>query len=152
MGFDLAKVETRSRIEEGVFFPILRMDNRQPIVDDKGAELMIKLSGADASRIRSAIEEREAARKADASAKGLQVIPPQSWQEQEDERIADLVMLTEGWTDNVELDGKPFPFSKENAAMLYRRFPEIAEQMTARATSRLSFFPTEPKGSSGSPK
>ncbi len=144
MGFDLGAIETRKYAEQGVFFPILHSVTGEPIVDDKGEQLKIKISGADASRIKTAVEEREAARKAaDATEK-----PPaiqSSWQKREQDVIDDLVLLTEGWTDNIELDGQPFPFSKENAAVLYSRFPEIAEQMTRKATNRLNFMPTSAK-------
>lgn len=155
MGFDLGLIETRKHVEVGVFFPILHPKTREPLKDENGDEIKIRISGADASRIKSAVEERQAARRAAAvaaeaaaAAKGQQpgaAVVEYGWQDREKERVDDLVLLTEGWTDNVMLDGKPLPFSKENARTLYERFPEIAEQMAALATNRLNFMPTSAK-------
>lgn len=146
MGFDLAAIEMRKFAEEGVYFPILHAVTREPVVDDKGEQLKIRISGSDASRIKTAVEQREAARRAaEAVEKPGAAIVSTGWQQREQDLIDDLVLLTEGWTENFELDGQPFPFTKENAAVLYTRFPEIAEQMTQRATSRLNFMPTSAK-------
>jgi hypothetical protein len=142
VGFDLGVIETRKYAEEGVFFPVLHPKTGEPLKDDAGSEIKIKISGGDASRIKSAVEERQAARKAlDADAKKGEVVE-YNWQMREQDIVDDLVLLTEGWTDNVELDGKPLAFSKVNARILYQRFPEIAEQMSVRATNRLNFMPT----------
>lgn len=142
MGFDLAVIETRKHAEEGAFFPILNPKTKEPLIDDGGNELKIKISGADASRIKSAVEEREARRRAAIAEKPDAMAEYNHWKAREQDMIDDLVLLTEGWTDNIELDGKPFPFSKDNARELYQKFPEIAEQMTARATNRLNFMQT----------
>src|ERR1035437_9721067 len=111
MGFDLGLIETRKHAEEGVFFPILHPKTGEPLKDDDGNEIKIRISGADASRIKTAVEERQAAQKAlAADAKPGEVVE-YNWQMREQDIIDDLVLLTEGWTDNVELDGKPLPFS-----------------------------------------
>ncbi|QOZ25275.1 hypothetical protein [Bradyrhizobium sp. CCBAU 51753] len=144
MGFDLNTIEMRCHAETGVNFEILHPKTGKPIVDGDGKTLWINMSGSDASRIKSAVDERAAKREAEAKAAAAknELVPLRTWQDNEDDMIEDLVLLTNGWSDNWVLDGKPFPFSKENAAILYRRFPEIAAQMTSRVTVRLNFLPT----------
>src|SRR5581483_5428303 len=127
MGFDLSAVETRKHVEVGKYFPIKHMVTGEVLVDDKGKPLEICISGADASRIKNAVEARQKQRRAAIEAAKPGETPPDfnTWEQREQDIVDDLVLLTEGWSDNIELDGKPFPFSKENAAILYQRFPEI---------------------------
>ncbi len=154
MGFDLGQIETRKFVEEGKLFPIRRQivgedgaTTMEPVLDDKGEQLQIKISGADASRIKNAVEQRQRARRAALEAVKPGETPPDinGWEIREQDIVDDLVLLTEGWTDNFELDGKPFPFSKDNAAILYKRFPDIAQQMTEIATTRVNFLPASSK-------
>jgi hypothetical protein len=139
MGYDIGRLETKKFAEEGVDFQIVSPQG--PLSDDDGNPVTIKLGGADASRIKTAVRERQAKRRAEA-----ETLPPgtpapeYTWEMRERDTIEDLVTLTFGWSDNLELDGAPFPFSKENALELYTRFPEIAEQMTAKATNRINFM------------
>lgn len=147
MGFDLGSIETRKYAEEGVFFPIRHPKTNEPLLDDNEQPLQIKISGADASRIKNAVEKRQRDRRAALAAVKPGEPEPDfvSWEVREQDVVDDLVLLTEGWTDNIELDGKPLPFSKENAAILYKRFPEIAQQMTENATNRINFLPASSK-------
>jgi hypothetical protein len=147
MGFDLSKIESRKHAEKGKYFPIKHPVTGEPLLDDTGAPIEICISGSDASRIKSAVEARQKLRReAIAAVKPGEAQPDyNAWTVREQDMIDDLVLLTEGWTDNVELDGQPLPFSKENAAILYRRFPEIAEQMTIAATNRVNFMPASSK-------
>ena len=41
-----------------------------------------------------------------------------------------------GWSEPFEVDGQPYPFSKENAAALLARFPHFAAQISAVAPAR----------------
>jgi hypothetical protein len=146
MGFDLSKIETRKRAEEGVDFAIVDAA-KNPVLDADGKPLTIRMGGADSVRIKNVVRDRQRRRRAEveaAAAAGLPE-PEYTWEVREDEVVEDLVALTLGWSDNIELDGAPYPFSKENAEKLYRRFPELAEQMTAKASVRVNFMPTSPK-------
>jgi len=149
LGFDLGKIETRKYADEGKYFPILHPVTGEPVLDDNKKPVEILISGADASRIKNAVEERQRTRRAAVEAAANKPADQRpdynGWQTREKDMIDDLVLLTEGWTDNLELDGKPLLFSKENAAILYQRFPEIAEQMTRNATNRINFMPASPK-------
>lgn len=132
MGYDLGKMEIRKHSEEGVDFQLEHpMDG--PITDDDGKPITINLSGADSSRIKAAVRERAKLRQAQA---------PVEYDDQmrEDENIEDLVTLTNGWSDNWEMDGQPFHFSKDNAAVFYRRFPDIAAWATGKVTNRINFM------------
>lgn len=147
MGFDLGAIETRKHAEVGKYFPIRHSITNEVLVDDNKKPLEICISGADASRIKNAVEARQKARRDAIAAVKPGETPPDfnAWEVREQDVIDDLVLLTEGWSDNIELDGKPFPFSKENAAVLYKRFPEIAQQMTAIATDRVNFMQASSK-------
>ena len=50
------------------------------------------------------------------------------------------VTLTNGWSDNWEWEGKPFPFSKDNAELFFRELPEYAAWATHKVTQRLNFM------------
>lgn len=141
MGFDLAQLATRKFVEDGKDFILVNPVDGQPIADDKGEWVTINLSGAECSRIKTAVREREKARSqaAKASKDGQPEI------DQIEDQIADLVMLTNGWSANLEWDGAPFPFSKENAARLYREAPFIMEWATDKVVRRINFLPAASK-------
>jgi hypothetical protein len=141
MGYDIGRLETKKFAEQGVDFPILHPGTLLPITDGDGNPVTIRIGGADSTRIKTAVRERQALRRAenDKLPPGTP-LPEYTWEMREKDTIEDLVTLTFGWSDNLELDGQPFPFSSENALILYTRFPEIAEQMTAKATSRINFM------------
>jgi hypothetical protein len=140
MGYDIGRFESRKFADEGVDFQIVHPVSG-PVVDDDKKPVTIKLGGADSPRIKSAVRDRQAKRRA-----ATEALPPDTptpeydWKAREDDMIEDLVTLTKGWSDNLELDGAPYPFSQENALALYRRFPELAEQMTAKASNRVNFM------------
>jgi hypothetical protein len=137
MGYDIGKMEIRKFSESGIDFQVEHpMDG--PIFDDKKKALTINLSGADSSRIKAAVRERQKKQQAQVE----ETKKPIEYDDQmrEDENIEDLVTLTNGWSDNWELDGQPFPFSKDNAAKLYRRFPDIAAWATSKVTTRINFM------------
>jgi hypothetical protein len=146
MGFDLANIETRKHAEAGKFFPVRHPVTAEPLLDDDKKPIEICISGADASRIKNAVEARNRARReAIAAAKPGEAAGYNGWETREQDTIDDLVLLTEGWSDNIVLDGKPLPFSKDNARILYTRFPEIAQQMTEIATNSINFMPASSK-------
>ncbi len=130
MGFDIGRFESKKFAEEGVDFQL-----------DNGLPVTIKLGGADSARIKAAVRERQKRRRDEAERLPAGVAAPEyDWKMREDDMIEDLVTLTFGWSQNLEMDGQTYQFSKENAEKLYRRFPEIAEQMTAKASNRINFM------------
>lgn len=134
MGFDIGRLEIRKHSEAGVDFQ-LEHPTDGPIVDDKGKPVTINLSGADSSRIKALVRERQ---------KKPAPETPASDQDREDrareENIEDLVTLTNGWSDNWEWEGKPFPFSKDNAELFFRELPEYAAWATNKVIQRLNFM------------
>lgn len=54
------------------------------------------------------------------------------------ELAAELVIA---WPDNFTLDGQPFPYSKQNAVTLLKRFPWAHEQIAGAAAERENFLP-----------
>jgi hypothetical protein len=147
MGFDLSAIESRKQAETGKFFPLKNPATGEPLLDEEGKPLEIKISGVDASRIKNAVEQRNKSRRQALAGTKPGDEPPDfnTWETKEKDLIDDLVTLTVDWTPNISLDGEPLPFSKENALKLYTRFPEIAEQMTLMATNRVNFMPASSK-------
>lgn len=137
MGYDIGSFESRKYADEGVDFQIIH-PLTGPVVDDNGQPVTIRLGGADSARIKNAVRERQAKRREESE----KATPPQvyDWQTREADMVEDLATLTLGWSANLELDGASYPFSFDNAVALYRRFPEIAEQMTAKASQRVNFM------------
>lgn len=141
MGYDIGKFESRKYADEGVDFQLVNPKTGSGVADDQGKPVTIKLGGADSPRIKSAVRDRQKKRREAAEALSPDTPAPEyDWKMREDDMVEDLTTLTLGWSDNLELDGAPYLFTPENAAALYRRFPEIAEQMTAKVTSRVNFM------------
>jgi hypothetical protein len=135
MGYNIGSMEIKKYSEAGVDFQLEHpMDG--PIVDENGKPLTINLCGADSARIKAAVRERQKKQAAEAVGKSVDVDDAA----RETENVEDLVTLTNGWSDNWMLDDQPFPFSKENAEKLYRRFPDIAAWATAKVTMRINFM------------
>jgi hypothetical protein len=142
MAYDIGKLETRKTIEDGKDFQIVHpLDG--PAVDDDGMPVTINLSGAESSRIKAAVRERQKIRKKQAEDTGKPI--EYDFQMQLDDQIEDLVTLTNGWSGNMVRGGEPFPFSKANAESLYRNSPDIMEWATEKVTRRINFLPTSSK-------
>jgi hypothetical protein len=140
MGYDIGRFESRKYSEEGVDFQIVH-PLTGPVFDDAGKPVTIKLGGADSSRIKGAVHDLIAKRRGAAEAAREEGRPIEyGWEQKERDRIEDLATLTLGWSDNIELDGKPLAFSFDNAVLLYQRYPEIAEQMAVKAANRVNFM------------
>jgi hypothetical protein len=137
MPLDIGEFEWIPRAEDGVDFVIKSPRDGTPLADEKGIPLTINAGGAESSRIKAAVRERIETRKADPKSDQTAKYTAEM---QEADMIDDLVTLTNNWSNNWALDGEPLKFSKENAAMLYRRFPEIAIQMVENVSKRVNFM------------
>ena len=116
--FDLASLDTRTRSEQGVAMEIIHPKTRAPVLREDGRPVTITLLGAN-SDIFSDVARRMRDRNSDRVNKGVRVSPD----DMRNDEFEYLVACTVDWTIE-EMDGKPFPFSRENARKLWadRRF------------------------------
>jgi hypothetical protein len=143
MPYDIGRLATRKFVEDGKDFQLIYPGTTDPICDDDGKPVTFNLSGAECSRLKAVVRERQRARtEAIASAKAQDKPAPEF--DQIEDQIADLASLTNGWSSMV-WDGKPFPFSKENAERIYRESPFIMEWAIERVVPRINFLPTASK-------
>jgi ubiquitin len=131
MGFDLASLETaRKKQEEGVTVAI-----KHPAT---GAELGITITIASYESERVKRVAREMANKALLEQKRN----PKKGETVEaiEERAMNIAIAAILDWQGIEMDGKPFPFNRENARMLLEKFPFIGEQLDSAAGDRSLFF------------
>ena len=65
-------------------------------------------------------------------------LAPEDVEAETNELVATLLIA---WPDSFALDGKPFPYSPENALTLVARFPWAHEQIAGAAAVRENFLP-----------
>lgn len=136
-GFDLAALETSTLSEQGVPMELIHPKTRMRILREDGEPVTITLLGSNSNAFRDAqriITDRRTKRAARA-------IQPT----QEDFRADELqvvVSCTTNWTFD-QLDGKPFPYSQENARKLWSdlRFDWIFRQAVMFIMDEGNFLP-----------
>lgn len=133
MSFDLANIDTVKGANEGFDVQIYHPGTNA----DLG--ISIRVLGKDSDEFRKVSAAQSKKRMAKMSKGGFRNATTISIEEIEQETIELLASVTKGW-DNVVVDGNPLPFSKENAAALYERFPWIKEQVDAAIGDRANFI------------
>lgn len=111
--FDLATLDTKTRSDQGVDMPIIHPGSKQPLRDDEGQPITIRLLGRTADRYRQQtrdIQEQRARRAAGGVKTTLEDI--------ERENIDTLTACTVGW-QGLSLDGQVFPYTVDNARRLW---------------------------------
>ena len=111
--FDIAKLDTQTRSEQGVAMTVRHPGTGLAILDDQGEPVTITLMGNNSEAFRTmqrAISERRQARRA----KRIEITVDDL--RNDDTEV--MAALTLGWTFT-EMDGKPFSFSPENARRLW---------------------------------
>lgn len=128
MSFDLSRLDTATRADQGVDMKVLNPRTGQPVRDSEGNLLVITLMGRNSERAQSFRLQSADERRRFAQENGR----PYGAEELRDETTRYLATLTVGWSFT-HLDGEEFPFSYENAKRLFgdRRFTFIREQADA---------------------
>ena len=111
--FDVASLDTRTLSEAGVAMPILNPRNQQPMLDSAGNPVTVTLLGPNSEKSKAVFRGIQT-RRADFAAKGVRMTEADF----DRERFDALVALTIGWTFTA-IAGQPFPFSAENARILW---------------------------------
>lgn len=126
-GFDFASRDCVQRAEQGAELEVI-----DPITG-KSTDVFIVLAGADSTRYRntSLMFTRRRIRNGARSE-----FDPEKL---EKENIEVLAACTLSWK-GVVLEGKDLPCTRENAVMLYTRFPWVKEQVERFVIDRTSYF------------
>jgi hypothetical protein len=131
MSFDLSKLEgARQKQEDGVPVAI-----KHPAT---GADLGITITIASYESERVKRVAREMANRAMMEAK-RNPRRGDTVEAIEERTIAIAAAAIIDWK-GIEMDGKPLPFTRDNAKMLLEKFPFIGEQLDAAAGDRSLFF------------
>jgi hypothetical protein len=129
---DLAALDTAAGGEQGFELQLTNPGT------DVALDITINVLGADSDPVVEV--ERELARKRGKAIEKARRLRVGSPEELEADAIELLVAATIGWK-NVELDGTPLTFTKDNARLLYRRFRWIREQVDQAIQDRRNFLP-----------
>ncbi len=134
-------LSTLEPIKDAATYQIRHPVTNEPLVatpsskDGKGEPVTIDLLSADSDAFKSrqfaALNKRLRTGK-----------KPKLNAEDIDEEALDLIAACiTGWR-NIELDGKPYPFSADNAKALLRRLPWLREQLDEAIADRANFIRT----------
>jgi hypothetical protein len=136
MSFDLIKLDAKTLSMTGKPMKIFHPRSAQPIVDDAGQEVTITLKGKYSDEYKAAMRV-VSDRARDRAARGVQITP----EENKREEVDILTAVTVGWTFD-QLGGVPFPFTPENARVLWsdERFAWVFEQATRFAANDGNFL------------
>lgn len=126
---DLAKFDVRAAANKGAFLHLRDPFTEEPMYcSDKKTPFGLNVLGRDADALQQVVSD---SRKELADGKI----------DHEELGIRTTVAAIVGWSDEMELDGKPFPYSPENARILIqdRRTDWIAEQLVPFYARRRNF-------------
>jgi len=132
-GFDLAQFDA-SAASSGS-----RMTIADPVTGED-TDLWIQLQGKDSDEYRKA--QRAIANRRLRQSQRRRNRFELTAEEIEEEALDLLVAVTIGWSDTLYLDGKPLPFSADNARSLYTRFAWLKEQVDRFVDDRANFMRT----------
>ena len=134
MSFDLSKFDTATLANNGAPVPLVSPLG-DVIIGNDGKPVTFYIYGQDSKKFRDTINEirrRNVGKKA-------KVKTPDEEDAEVIERLAD---LTAGWSNNFDLDGEAFTYSRENAIKLYSdsRFQWLYEQINRAVMNRANFL------------
>lgn len=138
MGFDIGQFDSVTASDAGVDMQLIHPVTG-PVFDKDKKKVTIKLGGTDSPRIKALVRARMKERRDETEAVPVTPEKAEAW------AIDDLLDFTLGWSDNWEYQGKPLPFSRDNAHMIYTTYPQIMEQVAQFVRVRVNFMPTSPK-------
>lgn len=140
MGFDIAALCTKEQSEEGSWMDILDMDYVTPI----GAQILV-LGPDSAAVVKFSDDESRKAIKAMAEIQMRKKTPTLDEEPPSDSTaIRKAAALTKGWR-NLDVGGKEFKYSPENAVWLYTNSPHIRDQVLRFYQDRANFTKTGSK-------
>jgi len=131
---DLSSIDTVKGANEGFDVQIYHPGTNE----DLG--ITIRVLGKDSDEFRR-ISQAQSKKRLSKMTKGGFRNATVSPEEIEQDALDLLASVTKSW-NNVVIDGQPVGFSKENALMVYERFPWIKEQVDTAIGDRANFIPS----------
>lgn len=133
--FDLSKLNTTAKSNDGAWLPLRDPGTFQVLLDDLGEPVQIQLAGVDSDAYRKA--QRRVTNMRLNSRRGM--APKLTAEEMEAEALDILARCTMAWTGIVE-NGKVLECNYENARKLYSTYPWIKDQVDAFVNDRANFL------------
>jgi len=130
---DLAAIDTVKGSNDGFNVSIYHPGTNEDL------DISISVLGKDSDLFQKISRSQNKKRMAKMTKGGFRNTSPVPIEEIEQDGIELLAACTTGWT-GVIIDGKEIPFSADNAAMLYKRFPWIKEQVDVAVGDRANFI------------
>lgn len=136
--FDIAAMDIATGSDAGAPMELIDPVRKTVLKDEKGDKVTITLLGIN-SQVARDTNRRLANATLDKQARGISV--GNRIEEAEEEQTEVLTACTVGWSFT-ELDGKPFPFTPENARKFWadRRFKHIRDQATGFIRDTANFM------------
>lgn len=139
MSFDISSLDSATPAEAGSKMILFKTGTRDPIVNESGESIYITLRGRLSTSAANADRVNQLAR-LDRQKKQVVLDGDALLALAEQETVAALTACTVDWNFD-SMDGRPFPFSKENAYKFWSdpRFKSIREQATVWINSDSNF-------------
>ena len=134
---DLSLLNTKDASEEGTWMPVLDLDWTTPFGD---AQVLVL--GPDSSEAARLVDEEERLTQrhlAEAFANKQTKVAEDG---KEDRDIRKACRITKNWKE-IDWEGKPFPYSPDNAKMLYTKVPHLRAQVLMHYNQRSNFTSPE---------
>jgi hypothetical protein len=143
---DLSKLNTAAKADEGAELVLVHPATGDELVDNTDPKnpkkVSLRLLGTDSETFQTVshkINNKRLERAAKASGKRGAAAKVLSSESTDAEGLEQLVACTVGWS-NVDLNGGPLEFSKDNAHLLYTTLRWVREQAEAFILDRANFL------------
>lgn len=133
---DLSTLNIDEQSEQGVYMELMHPIDDEPLLQDDGSKITIKLLGADSKAFRDISKKHSRKRTANmmkTRKKDIDFTPTL------EETCETLAACTVGWK-GIEANGNAIKFSTDEAYKLYMDFSWIREQVNIFVGDRANFF------------
>ena len=130
---DLAAIDTVKGSNEGFDVQIYHPGTNEDL------EISISVLGKDSNAFQKVSRAQNKKRMTKMQKGGFRNVATVPIEEIEQDGIDLLAACTTGWT-GIMIDGKEIAFSKDNAVMIYERFPWVKEQVDTAIGDRANFI------------
>ena len=128
---DLASLDLEAAADKGAPLTLRHPVTDEDLTADDGAPMTISVLGADSGEFKRIVADL--AKKAQGRKKAVSVA------ERERNTVEMMARMTTGWS-GIVWEGKPLPFTIENARMLYAARSWIRDQIDEFSGDRTNFF------------
>lgn len=139
---DLSNLDLTVLADKGFQVQLLHPGFLTPLENDKGEPMIITVIGSDSTTWEAEIDAITAKNLMDSKRKGALAAQKAAIEAVKDLKKRGVELMaksTVGWS-NLQLDGKDFPFSYNNAITLYTKHKWVKEQIDAEVGNRENLF------------